>query len=159
MLSPEQQKELLCLAVNGRISPIRQFMEELNVNDDNYDSDETPYEQYIKNNKPLCMFCGSNVTTLDYSLIRHIDCASTDWTIGCCCCGYIDYEEYHNPRHAQFYCNKDCYNNASKVRHKVFNLRCSNTPTDEYFALNSTDYTLSSHLIKKYHTDTKIVII
>jgi hypothetical protein len=144
MLSAEQQKELLCLAVNGRISPIKQFIEDLNK------IEECRYTQYIKHNKPLCMFCGSNITTLDHTLIRNMDCASTSWEIGCCCCG--DGEKYHKPERAQFYCSKECYNNASNVRHKVFDLRISNDPTDEYYALNTTNYIKSAHLMKKYHS-------
>jgi len=150
MLSSKQKKELLCLAINGHISPIQQFIKELNINED--EDDNTPYNQYIKKNKPKCIFCGSIVTILDFSLIRHMDCSYTDWTIGCCCCGNIDNIKYHNPECAQFYCSKDCYSNASGVRKKVFNLRTSNEPTNEYYMLQSTDYSSSSHLMKKYYS-------
>jgi hypothetical protein len=75
MLSPEQQKELVCLAIDGRISPIQQFVKELNINEEDINEEnDTPYNQYIKKNKPQCMFCGSVVTILDFSLIRHMDC-------------------------------------------------------------------------------------
>ena len=47
MLSPEQQKELLCLAINGRISPIQQFIKELNINENDEDDDKTLYKHYI----------------------------------------------------------------------------------------------------------------
>jgi hypothetical protein len=151
MLSAEQQKELLCLAINGRISPIQQFIKKLNINE-NGDDDNTPYNQYIKKYKPECMFCGSIVTILDFSLIRHIDCGYTNWTVGCCCCGDIDGINYHKPECAQFYCNEECYSNASDVREKVFNLRTSNEPTKEYYMLQSTNYSTSSHLMKKYYS-------
>lgn len=152
MLSSEQQKKLVCLAIDGRISPIEQFMKELNIDENEVEDISTIYNQYIKEYKPKCMFCGSIVTSLDLELVRNLDCAYTDWMIGCCCCGKVDGIEDHKPECAQFYCSKECYSNAYEVRKKVFNLRTSNEPTNEYYMLHTTDYNKISHLIKKYYS-------
>ena len=82
MLSPpEQQNEILSLVEVGRISPIHQIIEELDIN---IDCDYI-YEQYIKKHNPRCMFCGNNVIKVDYSIIRHLDCTNKDWMVNCRC--------------------------------------------------------------------------
>ncbi len=97
----------------GRISPIHQIIEELDVN---IDCDYI-YEQYIKKHNPRCMFCGNNVIKVDYSIIRHLDCTyNKDWMGNCRCyfffSGDIDYLKYHNPSSSEFYCSQDCYDKA-----------------------------------------------
>ena len=107
---------------------------------------------YLEKKKPECIFCGNVVTFDNDFAIRHLDCAETDWMIGYCCCDYL--EDYcHKPKCAQFYCNDECYKNASYVRKKIFNLRKGNEPPKEYYMCNTTCYYESSELMKKYAPD------
>jgi hypothetical protein len=146
MLTNEQQKELIDLINDGRLSPVKNLIlqYEENLEENTY---EGRYKKYLEKKKPECIFCGNVVTFDDNYKKRHLDCGETDWSVGCCCCG--SGKDYHKPECAQFYCNDECYKNASYVRNKIFNL----SKYDDFYLCNTTCYYESSELMKKYAPD------
>jgi hypothetical protein len=153
MLTNEQQKELINLIIGGRLSPVKnlilQYEENLEENTYEYTYKDR-YKKYLEENEPKCIFCGNVVSFDDDFAIRHLDCAVTDWISDCCRCSGKD---CHKPEYTQFYCNHECYQNASYVRDKILNPRKGNEPPKEYYMCNTTCYYESSELMKKYAPD------
>ena len=100
------------------------------------------YEDFIERTGATCKVCNTPITRdiLDKNLIRNLDCAVTNWIIGCCCCGTGP--EYHKASEAQYFCGKECrarfravYSAAidatTTYRHRQIEFRTAENVTEE----------------------------
>lgn len=145
MLTDDEKIITKSLVKNGDIEALLLYLNKINENKE-LEKDVDLYELYIEKEKPTCKACNKLITLEDYksSIIktRNMDCAYTDWMIGCCCCG--SGPEYHKPECAQFFCSNKCFIKAKQIRMSI-----NNYDGKEYFQMCSTKYSDSAHLFDK----------
>lgn len=106
---------------------------------------ENYVSKYVRTHTCNCKVCRKVITVSDIEnkliKLRQLDCASTDWQIGCCCCGNGD--EYHKPECIMFLCKDQCHQKWRDEYSKLI---------DEYGKYESMSYNvgLKKSLNKEY---------
>jgi len=141
MLSDDEKIIAISLVKSGDVDAILLYLNKIK---ENGGEELNLYEIHIEEKKPTCKACNKSITVEDYKndiiRTRNMDCAYTDWMIGCCCCG--SGPEYHKPEYAQFFCCEKCFSDARSTRKS---LDCN---TKEYRLMCTTKYFDSAHLFK-----------
>ena len=89
--------------------------------DDELNTDDDILKHYLTKNVKSCVVCRKIVTVEELNKFdqRRLDCACTDWMIGCCCCGSGKRgKDFHKPESVQFACVGDCYKKLKEYRTK-----------------------------------------
>jgi hypothetical protein len=92
------------------------------------DKEINKMKDYLEKYTIRCKICKKKVIYEELLNFRerNLDCASTDWTIGCCCCG--NGNEYHKPECTQFICHGECENKWREYRNEYTSRQpCSST--------------------------------
>ena len=98
-------QNIIELAESGDLDALKDYVISLDIQ---IDQDAILYKKYIEKYSPTCKVCDSKIIFSNYNdlIFRNMDCASVDYTIGCCCCG--SGPDYHKPECAVYFCSENC---------------------------------------------------
>lgn len=140
----EEEIELIILALeeSGNSEALEIFKEKTKNEEMQEFSD---YDLYFMSGAAHCHVCKKCLTYEDFNfckvVTRNLDCAATDYTIGCCICS--DDSECHKLEYAQFICKEKCYqeykekkkiivDKLSKLEKRAYNVSMKSMNNKDY---------------------------